>query len=127
MTVSKRITALVAAVVVVALGVVGGRVARDHGAFRCAYTDREHVVTLTLSQDSPRVRVRIGEGVRLAGRVEELRNVVSAGDAGLAPGTQNGVPGFGDYVYRVTATGNGVIKAMTSDGRRVSGRVSAHC
>jgi hypothetical protein len=120
-------TALVAAVVVLALGVVGTRVARDHGAFGCRYTDREHVVSLTLSQDSPRVRVRIGEGVRLAGRVEELRDVVSTGRAGLAPGTQNGVPGFGDYVYRVTATGNSVITARSTDGRRVSGRVSAHC
>ena len=127
MSVRTRVAGLLALVVVLALVAVGVRVARDQGAFGCAYTDRADVVSLTLSQDAPRVRVRIGEGVRLGGRVEELRNVVSTGNAGLAPGTQNGVPGFRDYVYRVTATGNSVITATTTDGRRVSGRVSAHC
>jgi hypothetical protein len=127
MGVSTRVTALAAVVVVVATGAAGVTVARDQGAFGCDYTDRAGTASLTLSDDAPRVRVRIGEGVRLAGRVEDLRDVVSTGDAGLAPGTQNGVPGFRGYVYRVTATGNSVITATTVDGRRVSGRVSAHC
>ena len=61
------------------------------------------------------------------GRVDDLKNVVATGDAGLAPGTQNGVPGFHDYVFRVTATGNSIITATTADGHRVSGRISAHC
>lgn len=124
MVVSNRVKASVVALAVLAGGLVGLRVARDHGMFGCAYTDRQHIVSLTLSKDAPRVRVRIGEGVRLTQPVSSLQNVVTSGGAGLAAGTQNGVR---DYVYTVTQTGDALITGTTTNGQRVSGRVSAHC
>ena len=124
MVVSTRVTATATALVTLLVAGVGVRVARDHGTFGCAYTDREHVTSLTLAKDSPRVRVHIGEGVRLTQSASELRNVTDSGSAGLAAGTQNGVR---DYVYRVTGIGNSRITGTTPDGQRLSGRVSAHC
>jgi hypothetical protein len=122
--VSTRMKATAAALVaLVGIG-VGVRVAREHGAFGCAYTDREHVVSLTLAKDSPRARVRIGEGIRITQRASELEKVLTSGKPGLAAGTQNGVR---DYVYTVTGTGDGLITGITAGGQRVRGRVSAHC
>ena len=77
--VSTRVAATVAALVVLALVGVGLHVARDHRAFGCAYTDREHTVSLTLAKESPRVRVRIGEGLRVTQPASELHNVVTTG------------------------------------------------
>jgi hypothetical protein len=124
MNVSTRVAATAAALVVLVVAGVGVRVARDHATFGCAYTDREHVASVTLAKDAPRVWVRIGEVVRLTQPASELRNVTDSGGAGLAAGTQNGVR---DYIYRVTGTGNSLITATTTDGQQVSGRVSAHC
>jgi hypothetical protein len=124
MVVRTRIVTAMVALAALLVVLVGGRVAGIQGAFGCSYKDREHTVALTLAENSPVVRVRIGEGISLHEPVGGLRDVVAEGSAGLAPGTENGIR---DHVFRVTTTGESVIKGMTADGHRVSGRVSAHC
>lgn len=119
-----RLTVALTGLLAVLLAVGGLHFARDRGIFGCGYANRDGEATLALAQEPPRVRVRIGEGVRLGRQAGGLRDVTVQGGAGLAAGTQNGVR---DYVYRVTATGKAVIRARTADGRVISGRVSAHC
>ena len=126
MAVNRRTTWLLAVVVVLVAGAVGVRVARDHGAFGCAYEDRQHVGVLALATKPPHIRVRIGDGVGLALPEGGLRDVRVVGDAGLAPGTQNGVSPNRDYVFRVTGTGDSTVKGIAG-GKQVSGTVTSHC
>ncbi len=126
MTVNRRTTGLLLLVAVLAGCAFGVRHAQDRGPFGCAYRDREHVGVLSLADKPPHIGVRIGDGVRLAVPEGVLRDVQVEGDAGLAPGTQNGVSPNGDYVFRVTRTGDATVSGIAA-GRRVSGTITSHC
>lgn len=112
--------------VVLVAGLFGVRVARDHGAFGCAYREREHVGVLLLAGKPSHIRVNIGDAVRLAMPEAVLRDVQVVGEARLAPGTQNGIWPNRDYVFRVTGTGDATVSGIEA-GRRVSGTVTSHC
>lgn len=114
--------AVVSAVLVSGVAV---RVARDDGAFGCAYQDRGRTTTWRLSAEEPAtVRVCQGEGVQLSTRESgELHDVDVTGNAGLAPGTQNG---FRGYVFTVTAPGAASVTARTASGA-VRGSLRATC
>jgi hypothetical protein len=124
--VSRRTTGLLAVIAVLAAGAMGARVARDQGAFGCAYQPRERMTDWRLAGNDPRMlRVRVGEGVLVVSPDGgPLRDVVVDGDAGLAAGTQNGVR---DYVFAVTEHGPASVVAKTMSGKCVTGRLQAHC
>ncbi len=126
MAVNRRTTGLLLVVAVLVGGSLAVRLAQDRGAFGCAYRDREHVGVLSLAGKPPHIRVRIGEGVRLAVPEGVLRDVQVVGDAGLAPGTQNGVSPNPEYVFRVTRTGDATVSGIAA-GRRLSGTITSHC
>lgn len=125
MAVNRRTSVLLPVVVLVA-GATGLRVAREQGAFGCDYQPRDHMTNWRLVEKDPRtLRVRIGEGVLVVSPDGgPLHDVVVDGDAGLAAGTQNGVR---DYVFAVTEHGSASVVAMTASGKRVTGRLQAHC
>jgi hypothetical protein len=124
----RRIPALLLAAAVVAPG--PALMARDAGAFGCNGRGRQHVAAWRLDRtaDPALLHVRIGDGVRLEWpRGGRLLDVVVFGGAGLAAGTQNGVPGNPDYVYTVTATGVATVRARTTDGHELSGVLQSTC
>lgn len=123
---SRRAGAVAVGVLVVPLSWVGFHAARDEGAFGCGYEDRGHTATWRLSADgTSTLRVRKGEGVELAvPGAGALSDVVVAGNAGLAPGTQNGARG---YVFRVTAAGQSSVTARTAGGKVVRGSLRSTC
>jgi hypothetical protein len=126
MAVNKPPTWLLAVVVVLAAGAIGVRAARDQGVFGCDYQPRDHMTDWRLAEKgAPTLRVRIGEGVlAVSPDGGPLRDVVVAGDAGLAAGTQNGVR---DDVFTVAEHGSASVVAKMASGKRVTGRLQAHC
>jgi hypothetical protein len=127
MGVNRRTAEILVVVVVLSAGAVGVRVARDRGAFGCDYQPRgDHTSHWRLAETNSRaLRVRIGEGVLVVSPDGgPLRDVIVDGDAGLAPGTQNGVR---DYVFAVTELGSASVSAKTASGKRVIGRLQSHC